>query len=423
MIWIRDASLMNVTSRSNHDSYDQVWSCTVIAIEDLSATMETQRPVKRTYGRSKNVDPPAPERVESPTEDEGPQRTGAADGTGDADAPSSPLDEAGGSPKTWHGLQKGAGADWRKLINDDETDEDDATNEPAETDDVLARARRAVMHPPASSSLPPLTSTDPLALSDTAQPTEEDETAPVEPRKRTIKAASPPSSSEDEHAATPRNRRTPVAGRRGTPDAEVALPSSQPEYQRLLDRAQEQHERRRARRKVATSDADAAGTEPEAERRGADDAEPEVGGLQTSPASPSVRAAPSRRRRRVVAASDEEDQPSPQRTPTTRQPPRARVGGDGEESSESDGTGGFRKTMGRIFERAKRPEPAQEEVAEAPASPEAGVRKTRRRKAAVPSDSEDSEGAHAAKGKPSLRVSFSSFPKYRVIWLIGFIAR
>lgn len=398
----------------------------------------TQRPVRRTYGKPKNIDADVPERV-PPTvaveeEEEATQSSAnlVSDGTPeDKTVASSPLDEAGAAlprngspPVVWDGLKKGAGADWRKMMADDSdsgNEDEDPLEGAGETDDILARARKAVLardpEEPESSSLSPLTSTDPLALSP-ADPererersaTPEEETYAIKPRKRTIKASSDHSSSSDGEpnnaASTPRNRnaRTPTTLRRGTPDMDVALPSSQPEYQRLLDKAHEKSERRRARRTVATSDAE---PEPEAEKED----EAGDGGLQTSPTSPSLRRAvdPKRRRRKVVAASEDEEEDTPRRTlPTRTEHARPRIAtSPGMDSDDSEGEmDGFKKTMGRILDR--RPAEVVEETSEPPpASPEQEVTaRTRRRGKKVQEDgSDDSEDEHEGRRKPRLRVS------------------
>jgi hypothetical protein len=386
----------------------------------------TQRTVKRTYGKPKNVEVDVSERVDTVTtaEEEEPAQSSTnlvSDGTPEEKTvSSSPLDDAGASlprndpPQVWDGLKKGAGANWRKLMADD-SDSGNEDQDPLEggagTDDILARARRAVMRQeeePESSSLPPLTSTDPLALSEREKesPTPEEETYTIKPRKRTIKASSDHASDSSEgepvNNKTPRHRhaRTPTTLRRGSPDMDIALPSSQPEYQRLLDKAHEKSERRRARR-VTTSDAS---PEPEAQQ----DEQAADGGLQTSPASPSERRVdPRRRRRKIVAPSEDEDEPfSPRKTPTTRAgPTRPRVGTTpAMDSDDSDGDG-FKKTMNRMLER-RQVAKEDAEVVPQPASPEEVTARTRRRGKEVQDDeSDNSEDENEGRKKPRLRVS------------------
>lgn len=389
----------------------------------------TQRPVKRTYGKPRNAQVPAEATAQ---EEHVPETVNdvANETQEDVTAPSSPLDEGAfeGSPKTWDGLRRGAGADWRKVMaaenSDDDDDDDDGPNT---ADDVLSRARRAIMHEPApapapaSSSLPPLTSTDPLALSDGAEAAwrgeeeEEEETVPLKPRKRTIKASSPRSSTssssseENEHATTPRGMRTPSTLRKATPETRP-LPSSQPEYQRLLDAAQENAERRRwerdprAQRRAAAAAVVVAVETSDAEREPRDVERDGAHGLQSTPASPSVRREPGPRRRwrRVVAASSSEsDAVIPQKEPTKKIKP-ARESGDSSESEEEEGESGFKKTMGRIFERSKKPVSGEAEPAVS--LPEENGRRTRRKAVREDLPSEDSEDE--APRKPSVRVSF-----------------
>ncbi|KAJ9123030.1 hypothetical protein QFC22_001219 [Naganishia vaughanmartiniae] len=344
---------------------------------------------------------------------------------------------------TWDGLKKGKHADWRKEIADfdhSEDDDDDVVvgREEAgaagvgEEMNAYERAKALLRsttignidvqdteedstgkdnQPPtqeaASSSLPPLTSDDPLCLPLSnnifdngplmQHDEEEEETAPIKVRRRVVKsttviqASSTSSSSSSSGSKTP--TRTTVR-RRSNEEHEQQpttgtseLPSSQPEYQRQLDLAREKKERRRIRREK-TAAAEALGNSGEEdEADGGDD------GLQTSPASPTMRRglAQSGRRRRVVAASDEEEEqdndvagestPVPARTEPTAEggrkikkravavvysspvKPGERDGEDGEDDDDEDDEdedGGFSKTLTNIFAKSAVRRPAPE---------------------------------------------------------------
>lgn len=347
----------------------------------------TQRTVKRTYGKPRR-----------PVEDVGVQDDDDALVTEEpqdnpASSPSSSDDDPDASPEpiVWDALKRGAGANWRRLLADDASDGDpDAEGDeetPGEGDDVYARARRAVLAPPApeaeSSSLPPLTSDDPLALE------EEEETYPVNSRKRTIKPSSPasPSPSEDDAdvlESTP-TRHTPTIRPGRTPTAEVALPSSQPEYQRQ----QAAHDAQERRRKRAQE-------EREREREE----------VHTSPSSPSFQRGESRRRRRRVVAASEDEEDPPREAATSRIPVHASASGGEDSDAEGDG---FHETMGRILERARSPPPLDEEAAVPSLEQEPAVgRRTRRRDAeeARSSASErDTGDEQVGRKKSRLRVS------------------
>lgn len=267
----------------------------------------------------------------------------------------------------WDGLKKGKHADWRKAIADsDEEDED-----PREVGDVGAGGEETTAYERAkallkstitgngndiqvndddsartdhesatqeaiSSSLPALTSDDPLALplSNTideqrrishAEQDGEEETAPIRIRKRVVKPSaqlsptlSSSSSSSSTRSKTPtrthkRTRRSEDEHEHMATTTTSELPSSQPEYQRQLDLAREKAERKRLRRREKAAAAAVGNTSDEDDGHGREveaEGEEEEGGLQTSPASPTLRRglAQSGRRRRVVAASsDEED--------------------------------------------------------------------------------------------------------------------
>lgn len=396
------------------------------------------RPVKRTYGKPKPVLPSAaddvpilprkPDTTDTSEDDATRSHAAVSEGTPE-DASSSPRDEddSAREESAWEGLKRGKGADWRRIVQDeDESEEEDPADELADGG-AYERAKRAVMArqgvqgptEQVSSSLPPLTSEvtseDPLAMDheeEQGSPVsrEEEETMPVKPRRRVIKDTSTDasSSSSEEHiaASTPPRRRArsppSTTPRRATEDTQVALPSSQPEYQRLMDRAQEKQERKRAQREARAA----------AER---EDAAEE--GLQTSPMSPTLRRAPgeARRRRKVVADSDEEDADRETTTPAranragdarTKVRP-SEVWGSGGESDDEDDDGGFKKTMGKMLERPLSPVRDAEPTVEEPEGTSQGDGEGKaRRRVRRPSGSGSSDSERAGRTrKGKLKVS------------------
>ncbi|KAJ9093705.1 hypothetical protein QFC21_006301 [Naganishia friedmannii] len=343
---------------------------------------------------------------------------------------------------SWDGLKKGKHADWRKEIADSDHSDDDGevlaggsvrAGKGGEAGEVNAYERAKALlqsttgrtdtatqvnededkdsarpsiaaEEAASSSLPPLTSDDPLSLplsNNTFEARQriqqeedgEEETAPIRDRKRVVKPStnlSPSSSSSSSSSSAISKTPTRTHVRRRSHDEQEQpmtttseLPSSQPEYQRQLDLAREKGERKRLRRERAAAAAEAVGNSGEEE----EDEEDRDGlgeeGLQTSPASPTMRRGASGRRRRVVAASDEDEDsdaaagsragstPVPARketttteTATTRKPkkrvaivdssPIQSAGGplnEGEEEDD-DEDGGFSKTLTNIFAKS-----------------------------------------------------------------------
>lgn len=389
----------------------------------------SHRPVKRTYGKPKPVpvsaaaDDAAPAARRKPgtgdTSEDDATRSHAAvsEGTPE-DASSSPLDDpARATIDAWGGLNKGKGADWRRIVQDDEESEEDPADDDLPEAGAYERAKRAVMGKPdveeptgeVSSSLPPLTSEDALALGNEEEqtPREEEETMPVKPRRRIIKDTQTiaSSSSSEENVPTPtpprRRARTPSSATLRRADGpDVALPSSQPEYQRLMERAQEKQERKRARARATSEREDAEG-------------------LQTSPLSPTVRrvAVEARRRRKVVADSDEEDAERGTMTPapadrgsSARKRVRpSEVLGSGGESDDEDDDGGFKKTMGKMFERPLSPvrdaEPMAEKLEGTSQADGEGKARRRARRGSGSGSSDSERAGRMRKGK--LKVGLS----------------